>query len=51
VDGARRWCSLCYPPSTEPTSDSEFRGTITPDEDFNAFVKAREEYTALTSQR
>jgi signal transduction histidine kinase len=30
---------------------SEFRGTITPDKGFSAFVKAREEYTAVTRQR
>jgi hypothetical protein len=30
---------------------AEFSGTITPDSDFNAFVKARDEYTGLTSQR
>lgn len=30
---------------------AEFSGTITPDSDFSAFVKAREEYTALTSGR
>jgi hypothetical protein len=30
---------------------AEFSGTITPDQDFGAFIKAREEYTALTSHR
>jgi cyclase len=30
---------------------SEFSGIITPEQDFGAFVKAREEYTALASQR